>query len=420
MSGVIAVVDLETTGLFPFRNDRIVEVAAVLIDPAGRVHREFSSLVNPRRDIGRSDIHGLTSEDVLSAPEFAGIAPAFIEALRGSSAIAGHNVRFDQLFLKCEFDRIGVPFPGCPSFCTMQLGWGGSLEECSADCGIPFEGESHQALVDARATARLLVYLLRDSPQELDRLLRLPPIRWPAIAWSGEHPVTRDEARQARRRPPVYIQRILQRIREQPVAPDGNDGGPMAYEALLDRVLEDRLVDQTEADALLEMASIWGLGVQQVETAHLEYLRRLAVAALADAVITPSERQDLLRVAYLLGLDQSALDSFLADAAKKLVKAGRGHPALAPAVPSNLAGRCVCFTGEMCCQYHGTRITRGMAEELAKSAGLSVVGTVTKRLDLLVVADPMSQSGKAEKARKYGIRVMHEPVFWKAVGISVE
>jgi DNA polymerase-3 subunit epsilon len=45
---------------------------------------------------------------------------------------------------------------------------------------------------------------------------------------------------------------------------------------------------------------------------------------------------------------------------------------------------------------------------------------VTKKLDLLVVADPDTQSGKAQKARKYGIRIMHEPVFWKAIGVEVE
>jgi DNA polymerase-3 subunit epsilon len=51
---------------------------------------------------------------------------------------------------------------------------------------------------------------------------------------------------------------------------------------------------------------------------------------------------------------------------------------------------------------------------------LSVVDSVTKRLDLLVVADPKTQSGKAAKARRYGIRVMHEPVFWKALGLEVD
>lgn len=45
---------------------------------------------------------------------------------------------------------------------------------------------------------------------------------------------------------------------------------------------------------------------------------------------------------------------------------------------------------------------------------------VTKRLDCLVVADPDSMSGKARKAREYGVRILAEPVFWRAVGVDVE
>ena len=44
---------------------------------------------------------------------------------------------------------------------------------------------------------------------------------------------------------------------------------------------------------------------------------------------------------------------------------------------------------------------------------------VTKKLDLLVLADPHSQSDKAKKARQYSIRIMHEPAFWKAIGVEV-
>jgi len=71
IAGPIAVIDVETTGLFPFRNDRVVEVAAVVMRADGHVELEFVSLVNPARDIGPSSIHGLTSEDILHAPLFA-------------------------------------------------------------------------------------------------------------------------------------------------------------------------------------------------------------------------------------------------------------------------------------------------------------------------------------------------------------
>jgi DNA polymerase-3 subunit epsilon len=57
---------------------------------------------------------------------------------------------------------------------------------------------------------------------------------------------------------------------------------------------------------------------------------------------------------------------------------------------------------------------------LARRAGLEPVDGVTKKLDMLVVGDPETLSGKAKKAHQYGVRILHEPVFWKLLGVEVE
>ena len=101
----LAIIDAETTGLNPYRHDRIVEVAAVVIRPDGETLREFVSLINPERDMGPTGLHGITAGDVLQAPRFGEVAPALLETLNGCVAIAGHNVRFDYSFLACEFER---------------------------------------------------------------------------------------------------------------------------------------------------------------------------------------------------------------------------------------------------------------------------------------------------------------------------
>ena len=56
----------------------------------------------------------------------------------------------------------------------------------------------------------------------------------------------------------------------------------------------------------------------------------------------------------------------------------------------------------------------------AEASGLVVSKSLTKKVDVLVVADPYTQSGKAKKAREYGTRVMAEAVFWQSLGIQVE
>ena len=57
---------------------------------------------------------------------------------------------------------------------------------------------------------------------------------------------------------------------------------------------------------------------------------------------------------------------------------------------------------------------------MASDAGLEVRASVTKKLELLVVADPDTQSIKARKAREYGVRIMAEAAFWRALGLPVE
>lgn len=412
----VAVIDVETTGLFPFRHDRVIEVAVVVIRTDGRIEREFVSLVNPQRDIGPTSIHGLTSEDVRDAPQFGEIAGSIVDAVRGAVAIAAHNVRFERQFLEHEFSRIGCALPPYHSICTMQLAGGGRLVNCCADHGISWEGEAHHAMADARAAARLLASILAKQPRAARELSDRVPIEWPPVRQAVKPPLTRDDSLRRQSQPPTYLQRLLDRMRG-PAIP-ATDGALMAYGALLDRILEDRCIDDAEADALLETASRWGLTGDQVRVAHRDYFHQLALAAVSDGIVTEAERRDLRLVARLLGHDLPQFDAILNDAAARVANAPI-RPSPGRSSESQLAGMRVCFTGELQCLHGGQRISRELASELAGRAGLVVADTITKKIDILVLADPHSQSGKARKAREYGIRIMHEPVFWKALGLEV-
>jgi len=178
-------------------------------------------------------------------------------------------------------------------------------------------------------------------------------------------------------------------------------------------------VDDSEADALVETATQWGLSGKEISLVHHDYLNQLAVAAVADEVVTDVERRDLKLVMRLLGEEKRDLDEILSEAA---VRVSERHPNATTAQPAteSLIGKRVCFTGELQCHHAGQIISRELAEEFATGAGLVVADSVTKKLDLLVLADTHSQSGKAKKARQYGIRIMHESVFWRAIGADVE
>lgn len=215
---------------------------------------------------------------------------------------------------------------------------------------------------------------------------------------------------------PTYVQRLAERLSTMSVAvcQPGQEGD---YRALLCRALEDGHIDESEGDSLVEVATHWGLSCDRVKQIHMDYLSRLAAAAWADLRITDAEKRELKLVAQLLGFGRIT-DSELIDLARS---SGTAYPPVPYGTPDeHWAGKAVCFTGESSCTTGGQLITRAMAEQLAAENGLRVLSSVTKKLDVLVVADPNTQSGKAKKARQYGIRVVHEPVFWRSLGISVD
>jgi DNA polymerase-3 subunit epsilon len=416
----LAIIDVETTGLNPYRHDRVIELAALVTELDGEVIREFATLVNPERDVGPTSIHGLTASDIISAPRFAEVAGMLLDALNGCVAVAGHNIRFDLSFLSAEFGRLGHAFPNCPTVCTMRLAGGGTLSSCCEDYGIVFQENTHMALHDARATAQLLTKLLRDAPQETSKIRHLSPITWPPIPKYGACLLTRDESRRRRADPPTYLRKLFAKA-ENNLLPETDDTAMLAYTALLDRVLEDRYIDDTEAQSLLDVATRWGIVGKRIREAHRRYLYQLARAALADGVITDAEHRDLRQVASLLGFQRGELDETLEMASRKISQQPTEYRStVEPLRRELLTGKRVCFTGECQCVHLGETITRENATELTTKLGMIVVESVTKKLDLLVVADPLTQSGKAKKARKYGIRIMQEVVFWTVLGIEVE
>ena len=81
-------------------------------------------------------------------------------------------------------------------------------------------------------------------------------------------------------------------------------------------------------------------------------------------------------------------------------------------------GMRICFTGKVI--VNGKTIHRNLLEEKAALVGMQPVSSVTKKgCDMLVAADPSSQSGKARKARRFSIPVIMVADFLNEVGIEI-
>ncbi|MGI6566779.1 MAG: exonuclease domain-containing protein, partial [Limnochordia bacterium] len=88
----------------------------------GNLVDEWETLVNPLREVGAAEIHGLTAADVYAAPTFDEILPELVSLLSGRMLVA-HNLAFDARFLAAEFARAGhaVELDGSAGLCTMRV-----------------------------------------------------------------------------------------------------------------------------------------------------------------------------------------------------------------------------------------------------------------------------------------------------------
>jgi DNA polymerase-3 subunit epsilon len=403
---VYAVLDVETTGLSPTRHDRIAEVGLVLLDGNGAIEAEWSTLVNPNRDLGPQHIHGITAKDVLEAPPFESIAGYLLTMLAGRTLVA-HNLAFDLLFLTAEFNRLGVEFPVQreQGLCTMNMsssllpGSGRSLYDCCTSAGVQMKG-MHDALSDARAAAELLRYCLSRAgspPPWMPLVASCSQIRWPALPPVSFVPRARDAHRSPSEPTPSFISGLISFL---PRVDSSELADP--YLAVLDQALSDRYLSSDETAALAALAHSLGLTADRIGQLHRDYLDALARISLADGELSDEELADLRWVADILQLGAPAV-------AEALTRAG--HTTVRPAeVAASLSpGDMIVFTGE-------TAEPREVWINRAEERGYITPRSVTKDVRLVVAADPDSLSGKAKKARGYNIPIVSLEDFRDMIG----
>ncbi len=423
-----AVVDVETTGFSPKHHHRVIEIAVIRLDEAGKITAEFDSLVNPNRDVGPVHVHGIRPRDLINAPTFEEIAGEVAALLSGAVFVA-HNVQFDWRFVCAEFQRFGYFTPEPPCMCTMEVASalqpsipGRSLQVACENLGIVRSAE-HHAHCDAMASATILQRFLRTPPSTNpfikalralcgDRHGQIEP--WPAIERTGKRRSRRDNpAKQETTK--SFIQGLIERLPSyKELTPHSN-----RYLCVLDRALSDFVLDVDEAKELEEVAQSLGLVREQVEMVHRAYLRDLAREALADGTISISEMSDLVTVSGLLAVPRSELSGILQESGFRISKSGTKSTDASPDT-SSLQGKTICFTGTFTCEVAGHDGGREMAERIAMERGAVLKNNITKKLDMLVAADIETMSTKARKARDYGIKIVSELDYWRMLGFQAD
>lgn len=411
-----AVVDFETTGVIPERGDRVIEIGVVHVDLSGRIEGEFETVVNPDRDLGPSAIHGLYGRHVKDAPRFEDIAGGFVDLLRDRMFVA-HNASFEARFLRTELERVGggSPIENAAAFDTMRLagellpGSGRALADCCLAFDIPLTN-AHEALADARATAHLLSAYMRQAPAHpaWHQHYRVADSWiWPEVVRGRSDWVGRVRQRDAAL---TFIDEVA---RSMPAHAD-LEPHEVAYLALLDKVLVDGFVSLDEAAEVIDLARAHGIEKQRMQELNERYVKDLGATAWADHVLTEEESAQLMFAARTLAVPERILQAALSRPSETLDRPqaeAHTESQVDGGFPPVAAGDLIAFTGSM-------PRPRDEYEELAEAMGLKPWPSVTKKVALLVAADPDSLSGKAKKARDYSIPVVSVEQFVHAARVA--
>jgi DNA polymerase-3 subunit epsilon len=294
-----AVIGVETTGFSPTRGDRIVEIAIARVDARGRIEDQYSTLVDPGRDVGPVFVHGISNSEVLAAPTFEEIAGELLARMDGAVVLA-HNAAFEERFLAAEFGRMGLVLPLNPALCSLWLARrtlqvpDHRLSTLARAAGLA-TADAHTALADVRTVAALLPQLLgilRTPPRYLTGLRPVPELDRdvPARTRTGELRAATDGwlAGMVARLPGPVLQ-----------APQAD---VQRYLDALTPALADGRIVGGEAQQLIRLAGTAGLGADQVLTLHRRLLDHLRAAVLEDVILTTAELRQLKTAAGGLGL----------------------------------------------------------------------------------------------------------------------
>lgn len=179
-----AVVDFETTGLDP-AIDRIVQLAAVVVNGQGDIISSFDTIVRPQSpdeyEHGAEHIHGISAEQVSDGMPLRQ-ALEQLWSISAGNVFTAHNAKFDLGFLHAESERVGIAERIDTYIDTLALSrrtTGTNVtrrHNLFALCehyGIERD-KVHNARSDATATAQLLMHLIHElgveTPDQVSEL----------------------------------------------------------------------------------------------------------------------------------------------------------------------------------------------------------------------------------------------------------
>jgi DNA polymerase-3 subunit epsilon len=166
------ILDTETTGLSPTKDDRLCEIACIEMNNFKETGNVFHVYINPQKKMPKNafNVHGLSDDFLSDKPLFKEIANSFLQFI-GNSPLVIHNAAFDMRFLNAELEKINKPPLDNDIIDTMKIAkkkFKGESVKLNALCekfGISLKSraENHGALIDTKLLADVYRHLCQET-----------------------------------------------------------------------------------------------------------------------------------------------------------------------------------------------------------------------------------------------------------------
>ena len=394
MANLFTLIDLETTGLFPSKYDKITEISLKKVNKNGELIDKYTTLVNPERDLGPTSLHKISNLDINNAPKFDEIY-SYILWFINETCLIGHNVSFDVKFLNHQLNQQNseVEILEENTLCTLKF---------ASTKKIPRKLEGIQQLlrgnVDSLHSADNDTEIIKEMFIHLDLGKWIDKQDFKLLNLSILSP---DEKIEVNRGEGIktlngFFEKLI--FESSKRSKDFENYELNKYAELVERAVEDKIVNSSEINELQEFINDNLISSEDANYVNKELFKNYCAIAYSDFVITEDEKAELKVLSKLLSIKNEDYHETLSTVISEEIKPKETN--------ENFSGMSVCFSGDINVSSNNISYTRKEIEQIAIGSGLELKSGVSKKLDLLVVADTQTQSGKARKARGYGIRII--------------
>jgi len=163
-AGTFVAIDFETAN---HDRDSACAVALVRVEN-DRIVRRVSHFVRPpRRAFVFTDLHGISWDDVATAPTFGDLWPTLVPTLDGAEFLAAHWAVFDEGVLRACCTAARLRPPALRFECTVEWSkrvWGLRTAKLPVVCAhLGLRLDHHDAASDAEACARIMIAARREA-----------------------------------------------------------------------------------------------------------------------------------------------------------------------------------------------------------------------------------------------------------------